>query len=451
MTNRLYALTFLLGFAFISQAQTLPAPNFIISDPCTPTSVKAEPPTNRWLTRSTKTKKRSGSIYMRYIDYLADEIGLSPVNLQNNYSLDYLFPDSLMLNNPPLQMYGMNFLSIAQVFHPQSPMITSWLNPNDIVISNTDDYVIDSVWIGGSYAKVSNAVDSMKVSVVHSGGNNLNEFYFTGTDAQNYNVDTLRFLLPTYDTVNFNRAHQSYAPGSSPAYIMQRALTDADSSHYVFGSNNFTTKYIGFSVDSFLVPAGEKASVSFTFLPGYSWSAGDTIGQHNRFLFGSYEPNGASSFMPYFDNERNMSYFITKYNNAGWGGYYMPQVAFNSSYFNKEIHDIVWKISCATCATNNPTSLPSASAIQRITTYPNPITQGELNLSMQFEHPMHTFEMNVYNLQGQLLRSKKLNAWADPYKVETSVDVSNLPSGLYVYTIQLDDETYTDKISIVQE
>lgn len=416
-------------------------PHILHSLSSTPTAnVNNLPSTERF--KSLKGKTRSGSIYLRYLDYLAAQEALSPADLALGHTLNFMFPDSNMRYNPPNQGYGITWGSIAQVLHPQSPIITSWLSPNDIIISNSDAYTIDSVWIGASYVKNTNAIDSVQFSLVHSGGNNLPEYYFFGQSA-NFGVDTVRFELPMYNPANFHHAYQSTAIGSPTAYVAQRALTNQDSSDYVPGSNQYSFKYIGFNANNFAVPAGEHVAVSFTFLPGFSWNSGDTISHNNRMLFSSYEPLGPNSFMPYYPTDRNMSSILYK-DSIGWSGYYVPTVAF-SLPFQPEIHDIFWKISCTTCANLSPTSSESDSRIKNIQFIPNP-TEGIVNLSIDLGHPSSRLVFSVRNIQGQVLKKMDLSSSLRDSHLDKQIDLRDLQSGIYIYTIEADAEKYSDKI-----
>ncbi|MBK7587088.1 MAG: hypothetical protein IPI22_01545 [Bacteroidetes bacterium] len=114
------------------------------------------------------------------------------------------------------------------------------------------------------------------------------------------------------------------------------------------GANSYNLKYLGFSANAFNVPANEKVSVSFTFKPGYTWIAGDTIGSFNKWLFLSYyEPNGDNAFMPYYAGDYNMSSNVYKRFNR-LGSIICSYFAWTAPY-SPEIHDIVWKLTYNTC------------------------------------------------------------------------------------------------------
>lgn len=396
--------------------------------------------------KNTGKKKRSGSMYMRYINYLAANQSLTAANLQAGYTISYMFKDSNMRFNPPYQGYGITFKSIGQVLDPRSPIITAWLAPNDIIIGPNDSYTIDSVWIGGSYAKVTPAIDSMKMSLLHSGGNNLPEYYFTGTVATNFSTDTAKFLAQFYTPTTFNNVNQTNVVGAPAAYVTKRALTAQDSSQYTMGSTSFITKYIGFSANNFVVPAGEKVSVSFTFLPGFTWSPGDSIGKNNRFLFASYEPYGLNTFMPYFNTERNMSSTVTK-DSTGWGGFYIPTLAFVQGY-QQEIHDIFWKITCTTCANNGPTQNDMEDEwISDIQLYPNP-GSSKVQLSLTLTNEAKQIGLSIANIQGQVVKQFNLTAEQSNHEIHRDIDISDLTKGIYLYTVTVDGHKVTDKLIV---
>ncbi len=294
------------------------------------------------------SKTRGGSVFLSYLDFVAVQENITAANISLNSSLNFMFPDSSVRFNPPNLAYGISFKSIGQVLDPKAPVFTNNMPAGTIVFTNTNAYTLDSVFVLGSYAKLSNAVDTLIISVLQSAGNNLPEYYYSN-QSTNWGVDTTRFLAMFYTPSNFNVGPYQVNPtGGSAPLVIKHVLTNSDSSYHQMGSNQYFTKYLGFSTNSFSVPAGEKVSVSFTFKPGFTYSAGDSIGKNNHYLFMSTQPNGSNTFMPYYPGDFNQSTVITKDSSNGYSGFYIPSLAFTAPY-QTEMHNIIFKVSCPTC------------------------------------------------------------------------------------------------------
>ena len=79
-----------------------------------------------------------------------------------------------------------------------------------------------------------------------------------------------------------------------------------------------------------------------------------------------------------------------------------------------------------------------------ITLYPNPVQQY---LSMDLAHYVNTsLEYTIYNIQGQKLRRRRIQK---DHPQEVSIDVSALPRGIYLLSIQPDDYPAVTKRFIV--
>ncbi|HMT34367.1 MAG TPA: T9SS type A sorting domain-containing protein [Chitinophagaceae bacterium] len=392
--------------------------------------------------KNSNKKTRGGSIYLNYIEFVAAQEGILQATLDANSSLYYCFPDSNVRYNPPNQGYGMQYKSIGQVLDPNANVIKNNTPSGEIFIGN-NTYTVDSIFVLGSYAKVSAAVDTLIMSVVHSGAANMPVYYFTGATATNYGTDTVRFASQDYNPALFNNApYQVNVAGAPAAYTVKRPLTNADSNNYTMGANSYNLKYLGFSANAFNVPANEKVSVSFTFKPGYTWIAGDTIGSFNKWLFLSYEPNGDNTFMPYYAGDYNMSSNVYK-DSTGWEALYVPTLAWTAPY-SPEIHDIVWKLTCNTCGFVNTNDL---SENMDITVSPNPVSDN-LNFNFSLNNTAKNVTISLTNLVGQQVKNIQVGAVSANNAQNINLSVSDLPTGLYIYTIQVDGEKLSNKVLV---
>jgi len=72
--------------------------------------------------------------------------------------------------------------------------------------------------------------------------------------------------------------------------------------------------------------------------------------------------------------------------------------------------------------------------VQELDIFPNP-TSGIINISGLSEPA----ELKVYSIQGQLLKSAA--------QVQNTVDISDLPAGVYFLNISTGDKTFLKKIT----
>lgn len=85
------------------------------------------------------------------------------------------------------------------------------------------------------------------------------------------------------------------------------------------------------------------------------------------------------------------------------------------------------------------TALPGLNETKRYEFYPNP---AQNFLFVQFE-PEGTGKLALIDLQGKLLREEILHPGIQ------TLDVSNIPNGIYFLKIQSEKEVYTEKITIL--
>lgn len=98
-------------------------------------------------------------------------------------------------------------------------------------------------------------------------------------------------------------------------------------------------------------------------------------------------------------------------------------------------NDTIWqKLNAVTCGTN---SIGVNSVSESVLLYPNPATK-----SFQLANLKNNAEIKVYNLEGKCIHQFKT---FDSY---TSINVSDLPKGLYLVQIHTKNDTQIKKLSI---
>lgn len=395
----------------------------------------------RFKNEANKRTRAGGSIFLSYVDFVAAQEGISSTALDATGFLYYMFPDSVVRFGAPNSNFGIQWKSIGQVMEPWADVIRDNTPTGEVYIGKNTGYTVDSVFIRTSYIKKTAAVDTVIVSVIHSGGANLPEYYFTGQTAD-FGVDTTRFLLQSYNAPDFTKGPYGVPVTGAPTGVtIKYPLTNADSSTFT-APNSYGSKYLGFKIN-LNVPAGERAALTYTFKPGYSYAAGDTIGNNNRMLFLSYEPNGDNTFMPFYPTDRNMSAVVNK-DSTGWYSDYIPTLAWTKPY-GTEIHDIFWKLSCTTCEPIGVKEINSNGLTVNVA--PNPaIENAKMTISL-LESAKHV-SVTFSNTLGQVVKTVELGGLNANSTQTYNVKVSDLASGLYIYTVNADGKKYSNKIMV---
>ena len=86
---------------------------------------------------------------------------------------------------------------------------------------------------------------------------------------------------------------------------------------------------------------------------------------------------------------------------------------------------------------DNPTSINSINANQKLEFYPNPVTDGYLNLSNSVNS---TKSVEIFDVVGKKVLSQQT--------LLSKVDVSQLTAGMYLLTVSSDHKTYSSKLVI---
>ncbi len=425
-------------FSSVSAQQKQP----ILSAPHRLENAVVDGPLNKERFKATGKKTRlGGSTFLSYVDYVAAQEGISASALDATGFLFYMFPDSVVRYGAPNSARGIAWKSIGQVLEPWADVIRDNTPTDGIYIGKTNAYTVDSIFVRTAYIKKTAAVDTVIVSVVHSGGANLPEYFFTGQSAD-FGTDTTRFLLQSFDPANFTKGpFQTNASGAPAPITIKYALTNADSSTFT-APNSYGSKYLGFAINM-NVPAGERVSVSYTFKPGYTYAAGDTVANNNSLLFLSYEPAGSSTFMPFYPTDRNMSSTVYK-DSTGWYGDYIPTLAWTVGY-STEIHDMFWKVSCATCAAIGVNDVNNSGMSVNVT--PNPATEYA-KLSINLTESAKNVSVTFTNAIGQNVKTVNVGAMNANNTQNVNVKISDLTKGLYIYTVNADGKKYSNKLMI---
>ena len=176
----------------------------------------------------------------------------------------------------------------------------------------------------------------------------------------------------------------------------------------------------------------------------------DTLTQKNSFFFTSYKEQDGL-FPLYTKKDFNISYIIpddVRYNNASsWNGLFVPSFAYMGSTadFSYEHHSIYYK---ATCLTNcGSVGIENTVVINTAVlgdAYPNPVI-GNASINIPLNVSDKNAKLTVKNILGQELASyNNLTSGSS----DITINTSNFPSGIYLYTLETGSNVITKKFSI---
>jgi len=348
-----------------------------------------------------------------------------------------------------------------------------------IGMSAADAYTIDSVevagWYNRSYASPAKeaVVDTLILTFVYGdgGSSNLPMDFFAGPDAASLlpsyglsTADTLFFLDMLHDSTN-NRA--GGLSGVSPVAITATnavykfLLTSSDTNNSNCFSNSQYPR-ASHAADphiSFPVPAGMIASMSVSFKSGDAtypaFPARDTLryvslatGDVTGYKYGCFNMNiiydgttTTPAFPPYYAADWTSGYF-EKEGTAGWGGYYLPNWAWSSSTGASGLQypSIAYHVTCSTCNLIGTPALGvnNVKTINKINAYPNPATD-ELNITYTSVAPV---TVTLTNMLGQVVATQNAT------NGKVVFNTTELPSGLYIYSLQANGQRTTGQVAI---
>ncbi len=356
-----------------------------------------------------------------------------------------------------------NFSSVAQVVYPMDSIFNDPSNPNNVGlmrITNSSAYSIDSVRVSGIYltgsTKSASIVDTLVISLT-SQPSNIAYYYARlvwlgyGVDLSPYlataDNDTLRAIAPlSVDSIN----RAALASGTTPARAFWKVpLTSS------MRSPSATAPIVTWTFappsGSYAVPAGNIPAVTFTFKSGDTWVANvDNIDSFHRFLplFG-----GTANVMPYkgkfhasiSDRSGSSLMFAT---HPGYG--YSTSVSIeaqNSIAFFYEYLAASFIVSCPTCGVVTKLGIKELTNVSDVKVFPNPSNE-KVNISFTAKERA-SFTVAVTNTLGQVVATQDMGMQNAGQTANVSINTSNLPTGIYMYTIESNGQRMTDRLSIV--
>jgi hypothetical protein len=392
-------------------------------------------------------------------------------NISSNQVFPYMWfrPDILGAytdpNNPNGQVADtIRFGSFASLLHPWAPV----LNNNDyfdmnypipdgtlIGITQADGYRVDSISVGGFYARNLNnstTVDTLRFAIVYgdfTDGSNIPESGFVSND--------IRFGSIFHDS--FANTATSLQGGPS-IVIRDIYLTTADTG--IGSTIPMFTVPVGLDV-----PAGNAVAVSVTFKSGddgnytpYTDTAflGTGWNANNPYKYGMFRPvffeENKGQQPTYKKGDYNAGYvkFLPPYRFQSWEIQYLPHWAFTTGDFQTEWPYVNYFITCATCkvVTDIPDPVDHESVaevngiINQVNAYPNP-AQDFVRIPVTLSKSADV-TINLMNSVGQVLQTQNLKG----NSVVGEFNTATLPAGVYIYSVEADGYRTTGRLSIAR-
>lgn len=368
--KRVYHLLVPIVFALVSNAQSSAETNrYEEGDDIEPTTQKAE--------------------YTGWFNYVdaAREYGVNWVRINNAT----LFPDTLVYQRYVNQLGRTGTHSVGQVLDPQDPIFSF----TQTTLDQHDSYTIDSVEFRFRYShNIPGSKDTLRFQIFNEDA--VDEYTLSGSQRPTATVDyfpaknqgvgaemTFDFILDESDTTDFQN----------------------------------TADYNGYRValpQSLEVPAGGLMAMTMIYIPGYSYSNGDTIQQDwdnppvvkklNHLIAPQWRDRDKS--VGFGLNTGLRATTASRYTTEVWEGRYIPGHAWNSYtehlYFGFKL-----------------TSELSVDELEKVNAlYPNPVNRGqELIIQSDYRHS----QIRIYDMHGRNVL----------VRTNASQFTPDLPVGLY--------------------
>ncbi|MFO0477762.1 MAG: T9SS type A sorting domain-containing protein [Bacteroidota bacterium] len=383
-------------------------------------------------------------------------IDLTSSNPNQKFYLSTIFQDSTVrIGNGTSTTNYVNSIFVGNVLDPKSQLLQSSFTP---IVTNSDPYIIDSLYILGSYVKKTSAVDTLYTWIVWGDTANTSVFnkITTGT-AWISPISSWRYSIlgPKVSGAGSNPGNTitSTAPASNKLLI-KYVLQTSDSV-----SSVGTGKYIAVKLVNSLgvsnpitIPAGNIVSCFYTFVPGYSYNSGDCV----------YSFSGATVQQ----NKNGFSAFVWEQNNPAISSvndladHQVDPTSFcmSTSYTKRQRHNTTGSAS-STALTGNLLSAPVILYHLNVTTaglteydkanfkleqnYPNP-TSDNTTVKYNLSKNAKTVTFVLTDVYGKVIMEENLMSNMGSHEVKIAAPAR----GIYFYTLKVDGISKTRKMII---
>jgi hypothetical protein len=378
-----------------------------------------------------KKAENTKSISHRWYSY-ASTIDDALGNI-GDLNLAYLFPDTNVL-----VMYGTTadkpwIHSAAIIVDPTS----DWFEKNgEQKITDNDSYTLDSALILCGYTRntSSSIVDTLRFE------------FFTTNDHQYFPIYkfTSSWVMTNYgaDTLYFVGIKRTDLVLDDPQKVVVDVLLHESDTASINGWNVFQAG----PATPLQVAAGEAGGVTVKFIPGFTYSATDTLNSMgNYIIFASLEENGDDTYPSYTKRDWNTSQIVPSWaTQAGsnWKTIYVPEWAFVQGYgFENHLIDVLYTADVGFTGIEQAQN----SGLSVSQNQPNPFS-GTTLVNYTLDKAAN-ITIDVYNVAGAKVMSIGQGTQAaGSHSVQ--IDASDLQAGIYYYTITADNYSVTKKMVV---
>lgn len=366
----------------------------------------------------------------------------------NNFN--YLWQDSTILGNFGGTHSPIWAKSIYQVLDPRAFIFNDPASFNgEMQVTNNDQFSIDSVFCQFAYFRnpARAAVVDTLIVTVSKGNTNPSDLWFWKEGQSfvqtNYLVDTIYMASTKFDFANLTMLKSVGSMAMTKKIIMDQNFANDT---LPGGWNYFNIPVTGLTN----LPANSLPGITVTFKSGDTWtplvdSVSTTGNGRNYMLFASSRENAPAGFRYATKGDYNVSGML-KNDTTDWGEVYIPSYYFNSPAF--EFHWFEWKLSCPTCATvGSGVGINDLAIFNNVEAYPNPAT-SQLSVVLNLKEDAKNVTLDITNILGQVVKKVDLGSVRANQSTGQVINISDLSSGLYIYTINANNQKISNKLMV---
>ena len=398
-----------------------------------------------------KSKNRAGERWYDPLVATLDYRNGDTTGLDNNTNSTFLWQDSTMrvrysngtttyLGGIFMKSHGQILDPFAKRFNDHTKLPAAYLG--EMALRPTDAYTIDSVAVAGYYRRTKqNITDTLIISVAFgnlSATSTISGGGWTASSAADlvncYQVDTLR-----QGFIDYNWSAMGIVQGAQGTVITKKViLSNTDTGGAYIVTN------VGLSV-----PAGNIAAMTYTFKSGDTWVPNvDTVPAFN--FFRAYYTEEVAGELALYEKRDYNSCQSLENDTTGWGITYVPNYLYIgasgcSKTFTREQFWTLWKVSAATNGTVGTLDQYTKGISAEV--YPNPAS-SEVTFSLNLVDAAKDVNIEIANSLGQVVKTIKLGAVSSNNEVKSTINIADLASGLYIYTISADGKKSSDKLMV---
>jgi hypothetical protein len=334
-------------------------------------------------------------------------------------------------------------------FDPQS--LSQGSTPFTALFSKLDSYIIDTLYFGGEYKRVSapSVVDTLIIDVAWGDTTNTSVFAkyaFPSTSALGKfgSLITPKFSVASVTLPGV----QAKLAAPTANYKRYKAPLNVSDTNYI----NNVSGYFNYKLPTPLnIPAGSRVAICYTYKPGMTYTLGSiasgdatnpaTINGWNPTLYGqSPQPTSSAGYLDYFNDfnaGKNMG--VVMYSNQRYGtigsGFIQTSALYNQFAYAPLIDLYVRGISTVGV---NELEKVGFTLGQNV---PNPFTSGSA-ISYQLANDAKSVMFTVTDVMGRVVSSEKASSTIGTH----TVNIGSFAAGVYYYSLNVDGKVITKKM-----